>query len=223
LSLIALTNICRAYQKKTYSVLALHNVGITIQQGEFVAVMGPSGCGKTTLLNIVGMLDRVTRGTIEFNGVKVSDLSDNQRSFFRSSAIGIIFQSFYLIEELTALENVALPFLYTTRKAVNARAQALSALDRVGLAERSTHMPSQLSGGEMQRVAIARAIVMQPDVILADEPTGNLDTVSGQSVMDIIQGLNQGGTTIVLVTHDIKLANMAQRVIRLNNGRVVAS
>ena len=194
LSLIVLKNICRAYHKKTLSVLALHNVSFKIEQGEFVSIIGPSGCGKTTLLNILGMLDSVTLGSMELEGNDVSNLSDNQRSFVRSSKVGMIFQSFNLIEEMTALENVQLPFLYTTSNDGNPLQKATRALESVGLAERSTHMPSQLSGGEMQRVAIARAIVMEPEIILADEPTGNLDTLSGERVMNIIQQLNQKGT-----------------------------
>ena len=197
---------------------ALRGISISIRKKEFVAIMGPSGSGKSTLMHILGCLDRPTSGTYFFAGQDVSSISDRQLSGIRASRIGFVFQTFNLIHQLNVLENVRLPFLYRDDGEQMAHFRAVSAIEEVGLAERMKHRPSELSGGELQRVAIARAISINPSMILADEPTGNLDIRTGKSIIDLFLQLNSQGVTIILVTHDKDVAQSAQRVLRISDG-----
>ena len=220
---LQLREIEKVYQTKTIETVALHRVNLTIYQGEFVSVMGPSGCGKSTLLSLMGLLDEPTSGTIEVNSRPVQSYSDRELAGLRNLKIGFVFQSYHLINDLAVLDNVELPLLY--RPGIGGRerrARALAALDKVGLGARTGHFPSQLSGGQRQRVAIARALVGQPEIILADEPTGNLDSVMGEEIMGLLLDLNQReGTTIVMVTHDEQQARKTERLIRLFDGSQV--
>jgi putative ABC transport system ATP-binding protein len=200
------------------SVAALVDVSLRIERGEFVAIVGTSGSGKSTLLNILGLLDLPTSGTYTFDGRDVSRLGVAEQARFRNKSVGFVFQSFHLLARTSALENVELPLLYSDRASIDGL--GLRALQAVGLADRVGHMPSQLSGGQQQRVAIARALVNEPDFLLADEPTGNLDAQSAEEVMQIFRSLNAAGRTIVLVTHDPNMARHAQRIVRLERGRV---
>jgi len=199
---------------------ALANVSLSIGRGEFVAITGASGSGKSTLMNILGLLDEPTGGRYAFEGQEVSRLTPAERARFRNERIGFVFQAFHLLARTTALENVELPLVYSDRASTDGLAQR--ALDAVGLSDRMSHKPGELSGGQQQRVAIARALVNEPDLILADEPTGNLDEQSASDVLRVLQKLNASGRTIVLVTHDPAVASWAQRIIRLDGGRVVA-
>jgi putative ABC transport system ATP-binding protein len=198
----------------------LHEVDFSVDKGEFVAIVGPSGSGKTTLMNILGLLDRPDSGEYELHGKPVAQLSPEQRAKMRNEAIGFVFQQFHLLPRTTAAENVELPMLYSTRSDADIQRLAREALCRVGLEERLTHYPSELSGGQQQRVAIARAIVNSPAVVLADEPTGNLDQGSGRQIMSLFRELNRNGSTILLITHDDAVANMASRVVRIDNGQL---
>jgi putative ABC transport system ATP-binding protein len=220
---IRLANIEKVYQTKTIETVALSQVNLAIQRGEFVSVMGPSGCGKSTLLSLMGLLDEPSSGTIEIDGRPVNSYSDKELAGLRNHKIGFVFQSYHLINDLSVLDNVELPLLY--RKGVGGgerRRRALAALDKVGLNARTGHFPSQLSGGQRQRVAIARALAGEPEIILADEPTGNLDSVMGEEIMDLLLSLNRQGTTLVMVTHDEQQALKTQRLIRFFDGQQVA-
>lgn len=209
--MIKLSQIEKVYTTKTIETLALNNINLDIMKGEFVSIMGPSGCGKSTLLNIMGLLDDPSTGQVEINGESFARFSDKQLAKFRNSTIGFIFQSYHLINDLSVIDNVELPLLYRNVSSSERRKLASEALEKVGLANRMKHFPSQLSGGQKQRVAIARAIVGRPQIILADEPTGNLDSVMGNEVMDILLKLNeQEDTTIVMVTHDESMARKTQ-------------
>ena len=220
--MIRLQNVEKVYRTEKIETLALNNINLEIQEGEFVSVMGPSGCGKSTLLNVMGLLDVPTQGTVQLNGSPIVARSDKVLAKIRNQEVGFIFQTFHLISDLTVVDNVEIPLLYRRMSGSKRRQLALKALDRVGLASRVHHFPSQLSGGQQQRVAIARAIVGQPRIVLADEPTGNLDSQMGDEVMDILMGLNRDEkTTIVMVTHDPRLAGMTRRIIRLFDGRQV--
>jgi len=220
---IQLHDIEKVYQTKTIETVALNRVNLTINKGEFVSIMGPSGCGKSTLLSIIGLLDEPTSGTIELDGRPVKSYSDKELASLRNHKIGFVFQSYHLINDLSVLDNVELPLLY--RPGVGGkerRERAYAALEKVGLGARTNHFPSQLSGGQRQRVAIARALAGRPEIILADEPTGNLDSVMGEEIMDLLLGLNrQEGTTIVMVTHDEQQALKTQRLIRFFDGSQV--
>jgi putative ABC transport system ATP-binding protein len=220
---IQLRDIEKVYQTKTIETVALNQVNLTINKGEFVSIMGPSGCGKSTLLSIMGLLDEPTGGTIELDGRPVKSYSDKELASLRNHKIGFVFQSYHLINDLSVLDNVELPLLY--RPGVGGkerRERAYAALEKVGLGARTNHFPSQLSGGQRQRVAIARALAGRPEIILADEPTGNLDSVMGEEIMDLLLGLNrQEGTTIVMVTHDEQQALKTQRLIRFFDGSQV--
>lgn len=220
---LQLRNIEKVYQTKTIETVALHQVNLTIGQGEFVSIMGPSGCGKSTLLSIMGLLDEPTSGEIELDGRPVQSYSDRELAALRNHKIGFVFQSYHLINDLSVLDNVELPLLY--RSGVSGRERrerALAALERVGLGARTRHFPSQLSGGQRQRVAIARALAGRPELILADEPTGNLDSVMGEEILELLLHLNREGTTIVMVTHDEQQALKTQRLIRFFDGSQVS-
>ena len=217
---MAAEGLARDYHLGHTTVQALRGVDVRIAAGEFVALMGPSGCGKSTLLSLLGCLDTPSRGTYQLDGRDVSRLGAGERARLRNSRLGFVFQSFFLLPGFSALENVALPLIYQ-RGRPNTAGSAAAALERVGLAERAAHRPNELSGGERQRVAIARALVNQPAILLADEPTGNLDSATGAEVMGLFRELWQGGLTIVLVTHDAQVAAYAQRTLHLRDGRVV--
>ncbi|MDB5261086.1 MAG: macrolide transporter ATP-binding protein [Adhaeribacter sp.] len=220
---IKLTDIEKVYQTKTIETVALHNINIAIRKGEFVSIMGPSGCGKSTLLNIMGLLDEPNSGTVEIDGAPVKSYSDKTLARLRNQKIGFVFQSYHLINDLSVTDNVELPLLYRNISGSERRKRALAALEKVGLSARSRHYPNQLSGGQRQRVAIARALAGQPEIILADEPTGNLDSVMGNEIMDILLRLNtEEQTTIVMVTHDELMAKKTERLIRLFDGSQVS-
>ncbi|MCP5104859.1 MAG: ABC transporter ATP-binding protein [bacterium] len=217
--MIQLKNVSKVYQKNgTAVVRALDDVSLDINQGEFVAVVGPSGSGKSTLMNIIGLLDRPTKGDYSLDNREVSELGIDELAKMRNQKIGFVFQSFHLLPRTSALENVELPLIYSDDSQPGK--PALEALKTVGLAHRARHFPGELSGGQQQRVAIARALVNNPEIIFADEPTGNLDTTSGLEVMSIFQQLNRGGKTIVLITHDPDLASHASRIIRIVDGGI---
>lgn len=221
--MISLKNIEKVYQTKTIQTLALNKVNLHIEKGEFLSIMGPSGCGKSTLLNVMGLLDAPTRGTVEIDGETVSEWKDKKLAALRNTKIGFIFQSYHLINDLDVVDNVELPLLYRSISGKERRRRAIEALEKVGLSARKNHFPSQLSGGQRQRVAIARAIVGQPEIILADEPTGNLDSVMGEEIMNILIDLNkQENTTIVMVTHDENMAQKTQRLVRFFDGQQIA-
>ncbi|REL27787.1 ABC transporter ATP-binding protein [Thalassotalea euphylliae] len=219
--MLKLHNLSRVYQTQEVETLALNGVNIEIGQGEFVAIMGPSGCGKSTLLNTIGMLDSPSSGRYYFNGEDVSGYREGQLASLRKKHIGFIFQNFNLIDELTVAENIELALLYHKIPAAERKARVSKIMDQVGIGHRAGHMPSQLSGGQQQRVAVARAIVGDQQLILADEPTGNLDSAHGQEVMEMLRTLNDGGTTIVMVTHSPAHADYAKRTINLFDGHVV--
>jgi len=220
--MLKLHNLTRVYQTEDVETSALNNVNIEIAQGEFVAIMGPSGCGKSTLLNTIGMLDSPSSGDYIFDGENVAGYSESQLSVIRKKSIGFIFQNFNLIDELTVAENIELALIYHKIPAAERKEKVAKVMDKVGIAHRAKHLPSQLSGGQQQRVAVARAVVGDQKMILADEPTGNLDSAHGQEVMEMLQGLNEEGTTIVMVTHSPAHADYARRTINLFDGHVVA-
>jgi putative ABC transport system ATP-binding protein len=211
----------KVYRTEDIETVALNAVNIGIEQGEFVAVMGPSGCGKSTLLNVIGMLDRPSEGEYFFMGEDVAGYAEGKLSTIRKQNIGFIFQNFNLIDELSVQENIELALLYHDISAKQRKLRVDEVMDKVGIAHRAKHRPSQLSGGQQQRVAVARAVVGNQSLILADEPTGNLDSVNGQEVMEMLQGLNDEGTTIVMVTHSSAHADYARRTINLFDGHVV--
>ncbi len=220
LPLVDLAGITKVYGRGLSELQALRDVTLRIDEGEFVAITGPSGSGKSTMMNIVGCLDTPTSGSYLFRGVHVEALSRNERALLRRHYLGFVFQGYNLIPRTSALENVELPLLYRNEPAAARRAAALRALGSVGLGGWETHTPAELSGGQQQRVAIARAIVTNPSVLLADEPTGNLDTQRGHEIMDLIGALHDGGITVVMITHEADIAAYAQRIIRFVDGRV---
>lgn len=220
--MITLKDINKIYRTDEIETQALENVNIHIDKGEFVSIMGPSGCGKSTLLNIVGLLDSPTSGTVLIDGTKTEGMTDNKLAAFRNAKIGFVFQSFHLIDSLNVTDNVVLPLLYRKSTASERERLAREVLERVGLSHRMRHRPSQLSGGQCQRVAIARAIIGNPEIILADEPTGNLDSKMGAEVMDLLHTLNkEDGRTIMMVTHNEEQAHQTDRIIRFFDGRQV--
>jgi putative ABC transport system ATP-binding protein len=219
--MIELSKVKKVYNLGKTQVDALKGVSLKIDKGEYVAIVGPSGSGKSTLMNIIGLLDKPTSGSYKLNGTEVSTLSDDQLAYLRNRQIGFVFQSFNLLSKLNALANVELPMLYAKIPSKERRQRALRALEIVGLSERIHHKPNELSGGQQQRVAIARAIVMNPSFLLADEPTGNLDTASSIEIMKIFYQLNESGTTIVMVTHEQDIANHAKRIVRLRDGNII--
>lgn len=220
--MIKLKNVSKIYRTSTIETLALNNINLHIQQGEFVSIMGPSGCGKSTLLNVMGLIDIPTEGKVSISNFEIENYSKKQLAAFRNEHIGFIFQSFHLIPDLSILDNVELPLIYRGISSKERKEKAKEALHSVGLSNRMKHYPNQLSGGQKQRVAIARAIVGNPSIILADEPTGNLDSVLGNEVMNILLKLNQdSNTTLVMVTHDESMALKTNRIIRLYDGSLV--
>ena len=222
MAMIKLTGINKIYRTNEIETLALENVNLDVAKGEFVSIMGPSGCGKSTLLNIMGLLDAPSSGKIEINGTSVESMKDKELAAFRNKTLGFVFQSFHLINSLNVSDNVELPLLYRKMAAKERTRLAKEVLDRVGLSHRMRHMPTQLSGGQCQRVAIARAIVGNPEIILADEPTGNLDSKMGAEVMELLHKLNkEDGRTIVMVTHNEEQAKQTSRTIRFFDGRQV--
>jgi ABC-type lipoprotein export system ATPase subunit len=217
--MINIRKLCKSFQRPGEEVLhVLHDLDFSVDEGEFVAIVGASGSGKTTLMNILGLLDRADAGSYELQGRSVENLSPDQRAQIRNETIGFVFQQFHLLPRTTATENVELPMLYSTRSDTDISKKARETLCRVGLEERLTHYPNELSGGQQQRVAIARALVNDPAVILADEPTGNLDKKSGQQIMNLLREINRNGSTILLITHDEAVASAASRVVRIADG-----
>lgn len=220
--MISLQNVEKVYRTDTVETMALNNISLNIARGEFLSIMGPSGCGKSTLLNIMGLLDAPTKGGIQIDDQKTDHLSDKALAEFRNKKLGFIFQSYHLINDLKVLDNVELPLLYRKTTGKERKDLATEALGKVGLSNRVKHFPTQLSGGQKQRVAIARAIVGRPEIILADEPTGNLDSNMGNEIMDILLQLNKNeGATIVMVTHDENMAKKTHRLVRLFDGSQV--
>ncbi len=219
--MIHLENVEKVYQTTEIETVALTGLNLDVAGGEFVSIMGPSGSGKSTLLNIIGLLDAPSSGRVTLNGNEVRSFGDRQLAKFRNRELGFIFQTFHLISDLSVVENVEVPLLYRRVSSKERRQLALDALDRVGLSARARHFPSQLSGGQQQRVAIARAIVGKPEILLADEPTGNLDSQMGDEIIDILRSLNADGTTVVMVTHDQRQADKTNRIVRIFDGRQV--
>jgi putative ABC transport system ATP-binding protein len=220
--MIHLKNIDKVYRTDRIETVALHQITLDVAEGEFISIMGPSGCGKSTLLNLMGLLDVPTKGSVQVNGTPITSYGDRALAAIRNKEIGFVFQTFHLITDLSVLDNVQVPLLYRRLSNAERRRLAMAALDRVGLSARVHHFPSQLSGGQQQRVAIARAIVGRPRILLADEPTGNLDSQMGDEIMHLLQELNaQDRTTIVMVTHDQQKADQTARIVRLFDGRQV--
>lgn len=219
--MIKVVDLTKVFRTESVETTALNKVDLEINEGEFVAIMGPSGCGKSTLLNLIGLLDNPTSGQLWFMDQEVSKCTENNRTDLRNGNVGFVFQSFNLIDELRVFENVELPLLYAGVAAKERATRVNEALDRMQIAHRSEHFPQQLSGGQQQRVAIARAIVVNPHIILADEPTGNLDSVNGNEVMNLLLELNRDGTTVVMVTHSEENARMAGRLIRMIDGSIL--
>jgi putative ABC transport system ATP-binding protein len=219
--MLSMRDLSRVYRTDTIETTALDGIDLDIAEGEFVAIMGPSGCGKSTLLNVIGMLDSPSSGSYVFNGQEVAGLPEGKLAEVRKANIGFIFQSFNLVDELSVRENVELALLYHNVSASERRERADAVMDKVGIAHRAKHRPSQLSGGQQQRVAVARALVGNPNMILADEPTGNLDTQHGEEVMKMLQALNREGSTIVMVTHSPGHADYASRVVNMLDGRIL--
>ncbi len=219
--MIQLQNIKKVFRTEEIDTWALREVSLEVKDGEFVAIMGPSGCGKTTLLNIMGLLDTPTEGTYMLNGKEVSRLTERERTNIRKGTLGFVFQSFNLIDDLSVYENVELPLLYMGVPAKERRKRVTDILDRMAMSHRRGHYPCQLSGGQQQRIAVARAVVTNPKIILADEPTGNLDSKNSREVMDLLCQLHEQGTTIVMVTHSQHNASYADRIINLYDGQIV--
>lgn len=219
--MIKIENLSKVFRTEEVETTALNHVSLEVKQGEFVAIMGPSGCGKSTLLNIIGLLDNPSEGKYYFDGEEVGHLKEKQRTQVRKGNIGFVFQSFNLIDELNVYENVELPLVYLKKKSGEKKDMVAKILDRMNISHRAKHFPQQLSGGQQQRVAIARAVVAGPKLILADEPTGNLDSRNGTEVMNLLTELNQEGTTIIMVTHSQHDASYAHRIINLFDGQIV--
>ena len=220
--MIQLEKITKVYRTDEIETNALNEISININRGEFVSIMGPSGCGKSTLLNVIGMLDKAETGTYTFLGEEIGHLNEKNRSNIRKKSIGFVFQNFNLIEELTVFENIELPLIYNKIPSSVRKEQVNEIMERIGIAHRANHFPQQLSGGQQQRVAVSRALVMKPTLILADEPTGNLDSSHGNEVMELLCELNEEGTTVVMVTHSSHDASYSNRIINLLDGEIVS-
>lgn len=223
MAIIKTENLKKSFRTSEVETIAINDLNFEVTKGEFVAIMGPSGCGKTTLLNILGLLDTPTSGTYYLNGQDVSTLNERDRTFLRRGKIGFVFQSFNLIDELTVFENIELPLSYLKIKTAERRKMVDDIMERMAISHRAKHFPHQLSGGQQQRVAIARAVVTNPEIILADEPTGNLDSKNGIEVMNILTELNHNGTSIVMVTHNKRDAEYAHRTIDMFDGHIVSA
>ena len=221
MSIVKLEGVCKTYQMGKVLVPVLKNIDLNIEKGEYVSIMGPSGSGKSTMMNLIGALDRPTEGKVFLDGIDISKLSDDSLAVIRQKKIGFIFQQFNLIPRLSALENVELPMWFAGRSKNQRIKRARELLVKVGLGDRLTHRPTELSGGQMQRVAIARALANQPEILLADEPTGNLDSKSGEEIVKIFAELNKEGKTIIIVTHEQRFATMAKRIVKLKDGEIV--
>ena len=219
--MIKITDLEKTYRTEEVETVALNKINVEVREGEFVAIMGPSGCGKSTLLNILGLLDDPDAGSYIFNGIEVADFNERKRADLRKKNIGFVFQSFNLIDELTVFENVELPLIYNNVKPADRRKRVEEVLDKMQIMHRRNHYPQQLSGGQQQRVAVARAVVNNPKLILADEPTGNLDSSNGNEVMKMLTDLNEMGTTIIMVTHSEHDARFSHRIIRMLDGQTV--
>ena len=219
--MIQIRNLKKSFRTEEVETLALNNVDLNVEEGEFVAIMGPSGCGKSTMLNILGMLDNPSEGSYNFAGHEVATLKESQRTQLRKGNLGFVFQSFNLIDELTVYENVELPLIYLKMSKSKRKEKVMAVLERMKIAHRQKHFPQQLSGGQQQRVAISRAVITNPKLILADEPTGNLDSKNGIEVMNLLTELNKEGTTIVMVTHSDRDSHFAHRIVHLFDGQIV--
>jgi putative ABC transport system ATP-binding protein len=219
--MLKLEHVCKTYRTSDVETAALDDISLDVRAGEFLAIMGPSGCGKSTLLNVLGLIDSPSSGTYRFMGEDVARCSEEELTLRRRARVGFVFQNFNLIDDLNVAENVEVALLYTDIPRAERRSRVAEALDRVGLTHRERHMPKQLSGGQQQRVAVARALVTRPKLLLADEPTGNLDTSNGDAVLDLLAAINRSGTTIVMVTHSAEHAKRARRIVHMLDGRVV--
>ncbi len=219
--MIKTKDLVKIFRTNEVETIALHKVNLEIKKGEFVAIMGPSGCGKSTLLNIIGLLDSPTKGQLFFEEMDISKFNEKKRTGIRKGKIGFVFQNFNLIEELSVYENIELPLLYLRKPATERKEKINEVLDRIKISHRKTHFPKQLSGGQQQKVAIARAVVASPPLILADEPTGNLDSKNGEEIMDLLTEVNKSGTTVVMVTHSPSDAEKAHRIIQLFDGHII--
>ncbi len=220
--IIEMKSVSKIYQAERIETVALDRIELSVEEGEMVSIMGPSGCGKSTLLNLIGLLDEPTEGTVHIEGRAVADFGDKELAALRNRYVGFVFQTFHLIPDLSVADNVEIPLLYRRMSRKERRQRALRALERVGLSSRVDHFPTQLSGGQQQRVAIARAVVGEPRIVLADEPTGNLDSHMGDEIMAILEGLNrEEKTTIIMVTHDQEKAEQTQRIVRIFDGQIV--
>lgn len=220
--MITLNSLSKIYRTDEIETVALENVNLTVERGEFLSIMGPSGCGKSTLLNIMGLLDAPTMGMVEINGIRTEGMKDKELAVFRNKTLGFVFQSFHLINSLNVMDNVELPLLYRRMAGSERKRLAQEVLEKVGLSHRMRHFPTQLSGGQCQRVAIARAIIGNPEIILADEPTGNLDSKSTIEIMNILKDLHESGRTVIIITHDDEIANQVDRVVRIMDGKIVS-
>jgi putative ABC transport system ATP-binding protein len=219
--MLKLEHVCKTYRTSEVETAALDDISLDVGAGEFLAIMGPSGCGKSTLLNVLGLIDSPSSGTYRFMSEDVARCSEEELTLRRRARVGFVFQNFNLIDDLNVAENVEVALLYTDIPRAERRSRVAEALDRVGLAHRERHMPKQLSGGQQQRVAVARALVTRPKLLLADEPTGNLDTANGDAVLDLLGAINRSGTTIVMVTHSAEHAKRARRIVHMLDGRIV--
>ena len=220
--MIEMESIVKCFSMGEETITAVNGIDLSVDEGDFLSIIGPSGSGKSTLMNIIGMLDKADRGIYRFNDVDVQELDDDDQTKLRNESIGFVFQSFHLLPRLTALENVMTPLLYRGVGEREAEEKAVLLLQQMGLADRSAHLPSQLSGGQQQRIAIARALVGEPKLILADEPTGALDSATGREILKLMKKLNDDGQTIVLITHDMDIAGRARKIIRIEDGRIVS-
>lgn len=220
--MIEMESIVKCFLMGEETITAVNGIDLSVDEGDFLSIIGPSGSGKSTLMNIIGMLDKADQGIYRFNDVDVQELDDDDQTKLRNESIGFVFQNFHLLPRLTALENVMTPLLYRGVGEKEAEEKAALILKQMGLADRSSHLPSQLSGGQQQRIAIARALVGEPKLILADEPTGALDSATGKEILKLMEKLNEDGQTIVLITHDMDIAERARRIIRIEDGRIVS-
>jgi len=216
--MINIDSLVKTFTLGEETITAVNHVSLQVEKGDFIAIVGPSGSGKSTLMNIIGLLDKADSGVYTFDGIDVTNLTDNEQAKIRNEKIGFVFQSFFLLQKLTALENVMVPLLYRGLSEKDAKAKAADMLDRLGMSDRKKHMPKQLSGGQQQRVAIARALVGNPELILADEPTGALDQSTGREIIKLLQELNENGQTIIIITHDNYIAHQAKRIVRIEDG-----